>query len=261
MLFDPETFGLAQRSEQLLRSEALGEFAALVSAEPFKSLVEFHTPVCSGIGEVDRELRRIRAHAVSVARSQGLRLGSAGTHPFGLFERQRVTQSVCSPSLCHGSSRSSVTWSRFRLADPLLHRARRPLQPSRRLRWLLDLTDRVMATTWRIPPASVLGCCEPPSTLRPSDRRALPWRRIAHHARAVDQLRPGPPARACRRCARRPGPADPRRRPDVVDPGATRRPRPPRWKREAATSDVVPMWRGYASTWWRLTASSSSVAG
>jgi carboxylate-amine ligase len=91
MLLDPETFGLVQRSEQFLRSEAGGEFADLVSAELFESLVEFHTPVCSDIGEVGRELRRIRAHAVSVARSHGLRLGSAGTHPFGLFERQRVT--------------------------------------------------------------------------------------------------------------------------------------------------------------------------
>jgi carboxylate-amine ligase len=92
MLLDRETFGLVQGSERLLRSEALGEFADLVSAELFESLVEFHTPVCASVGDVARELRRIRAHAVSLAHSHGLRLGSAGTHPFSLFEDQRVTR-------------------------------------------------------------------------------------------------------------------------------------------------------------------------
>jgi carboxylate-amine ligase len=91
MLLDPETFGLAQGSEQILRSEAGGQFAELVSAELFESLVEYHTPVCADIGEVSRELHRIRRHAASVAGAHGLRIGSAGTHPFGLFERQHVT--------------------------------------------------------------------------------------------------------------------------------------------------------------------------
>ena len=91
MLLDPDSLELAQRSEDILTAEASGEFAEMVSAELFESLVEFHTPVCSSIGELDRELHRIRAHAVSVASAQGLRLGSAGTHPFSLFEHQRVT--------------------------------------------------------------------------------------------------------------------------------------------------------------------------
>ena len=91
MLLDAESFDLSQRSEEILRCESLGEFADQVSAELFESLVEFHTPVCAGIGDVARELRRMRAHAVSTASAHGLRLGSAGTHPFSLFERQRVT--------------------------------------------------------------------------------------------------------------------------------------------------------------------------
>ena len=92
MLLDAESFDLAQRSEDILRSELHGDFADLVSAELFESLVEFHTPVCASIADVKRELYRIRAHALSVASAQGLRLGSAGTHPFGLFENQRVTR-------------------------------------------------------------------------------------------------------------------------------------------------------------------------
>ena len=90
MLLDPETFDLVPRAERILAAEAGGEFAANVSPELFESLVEFHTPVCDGIADVDRELRRIRSHAVAAAQAQGLRLGSAGTHPFSLFERQRI---------------------------------------------------------------------------------------------------------------------------------------------------------------------------
>jgi glutamate---cysteine ligase / carboxylate-amine ligase len=91
MLLDAGSLELAQRSEEILRAEARGEHADLVSAELFESLVEFHTPVCAGVGELAAELRRIRAHAVALARSRGLSIGSAGTHPFGLFEDQRVT--------------------------------------------------------------------------------------------------------------------------------------------------------------------------
>jgi carboxylate-amine ligase len=91
MLLDADTFDLVQRVESILRAEAEGEFASLVAPELFESLVEFHTPVCRNVAEVEHELRRVRAHAVGAAGAQGLRLGSAGTHPFSLFEAQRVT--------------------------------------------------------------------------------------------------------------------------------------------------------------------------
>jgi glutamate---cysteine ligase / carboxylate-amine ligase len=91
MLLDARTFGLVQRIESILDAERDGEFAELVSPELFESLVEFHTPVCDDVAGAARELRRLRAHAVALAEAQGLRLGSAGTHPFSLFERQQVT--------------------------------------------------------------------------------------------------------------------------------------------------------------------------
>ncbi|WP_064750357.1 carboxylate-amine ligase [Solirubrobacter soli] len=90
MLLDPESFELVPAAERLLEAERDGEFADRVSPELFDSLVEFHTGVCATIDEVSAELRRVRHHAVLSARRQGVRLGSAGTHPFGLFEDQRV---------------------------------------------------------------------------------------------------------------------------------------------------------------------------
>jgi carboxylate-amine ligase len=91
MLLDAETLDLVPRVESILEAEERGDFAELVSAELFESLVEFHTPVCRTLRDVERELHRLRSHAVTSAAAQGLLLGSAGTHPFSLFERQHVT--------------------------------------------------------------------------------------------------------------------------------------------------------------------------
>src|SRR4051795_4642676 len=91
MLLDARSFDLVQRVESILLAERGGEFAELVAPELFESLVEFHTPVCDSVAEAARELERLRRHAVEAAGTLGLRLGSAGTHPFSLFERQQVT--------------------------------------------------------------------------------------------------------------------------------------------------------------------------
>jgi carboxylate-amine ligase len=91
MLLDADTLDLVQRVESILRAEEHGDFADLVAPELFESLVEFHTPVCATAADVGRELRRLRAHAIATAAAQGMLLGSAGTHPFSLFERQHVT--------------------------------------------------------------------------------------------------------------------------------------------------------------------------
>jgi carboxylate-amine ligase len=53
--------------------------------------VEISTPVCRTAGDIDSELRRLRSYVTEIASSKNLRLGSAGTHPFSLFERQRIT--------------------------------------------------------------------------------------------------------------------------------------------------------------------------
>ena len=90
MLLDPQTLDLAPQAERLLAAEADGEFSARVSPELFESLVEFHTSVCPDVAAAGRELLGLRRHAVGAAEAQGLRLGSAGTHPFSLFERQPI---------------------------------------------------------------------------------------------------------------------------------------------------------------------------
>ncbi|HXQ85674.1 MAG: glutamate--cysteine ligase [Gaiella sp.] len=91
MLLDPESFDLVQHIEMVLDAIQGDELASRINAELMQSVLEIATPVCQTAGDVMRELQTLRAYVRDVARDQGLRVGSAGTHPFSLFERQRIT--------------------------------------------------------------------------------------------------------------------------------------------------------------------------
>ncbi len=91
MLLDAETFDLVQHVDTVLAAVKGHELAAQVNAELMQSVLEIATPVCRTAEDVHEELTRLRSYVCGVARGQGLRVGSAGTHPFSLFERQRIT--------------------------------------------------------------------------------------------------------------------------------------------------------------------------
>jgi glutamate---cysteine ligase / carboxylate-amine ligase len=91
MLLDPESFDLVQHIDTVLASIAGHELEEQVKPELMQSVLEIATPVCRTAGDVDRELRKLREYVTSVAQGQNLRVGSAGTHPFSHFERQRIT--------------------------------------------------------------------------------------------------------------------------------------------------------------------------
>src|ERR671935_166899 len=91
MLLDPETFDLVQHVDTVLTAVQNGEFTERIGPELMQSVVEISTPVCRTAGDIEAELRRLRSYVSEIARGQGARVGSAGTHPFSLFERQRIT--------------------------------------------------------------------------------------------------------------------------------------------------------------------------
>jgi len=91
MLLDPESFDLVQHIEMVLDAIQGDELASRLNAELMQSVLEIATPVCRTAGDVMHELQTLRGYVRDVARAQGLRVGSAGTHPFSLFERQRIT--------------------------------------------------------------------------------------------------------------------------------------------------------------------------
>jgi carboxylate-amine ligase len=91
MLLDPETWDLVQHIDTVLAAVAGSEFEARVNPELMQSVLEITTPVCRTAADVEDELRQLRSYVGGVARDKGTRFGSAGTHPFSLFERQRIT--------------------------------------------------------------------------------------------------------------------------------------------------------------------------
>jgi glutamate---cysteine ligase / carboxylate-amine ligase len=91
MLLDGQTFDLVQHIDTFLAAVAGHELEAQMKAELMQSVLEIATPVCDTTADVDRELRKLREYVASVAAQKSLRVGSAGTHPFSLYETQRIT--------------------------------------------------------------------------------------------------------------------------------------------------------------------------
>ena len=91
MLVHPQTFDLVSGVEELLSDVADSEFADRLKPELMQCVLESGTVVCADIPAAEDDLRAIRGFAARAARTRGMRLGAAGTHPFSLFEDQKIT--------------------------------------------------------------------------------------------------------------------------------------------------------------------------
>ncbi len=91
MLLDGETFDLVQHIDTVLADVSGHELEPRINAELMQSVLEVATPVCHTPADVEQQLRALRTYVRDVASARGMRVGSAGTHPFSLFERQRIT--------------------------------------------------------------------------------------------------------------------------------------------------------------------------
>jgi glutamate---cysteine ligase / carboxylate-amine ligase len=90
MLLDPETWGLAQRADQLLA--VLGDdFEGSCSAETHEAALELTTGPHATVGGAVAELGRLRARLGRDARDLGLATAVAGMHPGAMAEDQQVS--------------------------------------------------------------------------------------------------------------------------------------------------------------------------
>jgi carboxylate-amine ligase len=129
MLLDPETWDLVQHIDAVLAAAGEGRYASRIHAELMQSVVEITTPVCRTPAEIGAHLRTLRGHVGDIARSEGCRFASAGTHPFSLFERQRITAK-----------------DRYRrLVDQLQYIARRELIFGMHVHAAVDTPDKAIA--------------------------------------------------------------------------------------------------------------------
>src|SRR3954468_17742949 len=88
MIVDSETLELVNGIETML--EAVPDAQGEVKPELMESVLEIATTPCRNTGEAGAELRELRAKVAQTASERGLAIGSAGTHPFAMWEDQRI---------------------------------------------------------------------------------------------------------------------------------------------------------------------------
>ncbi len=86
MILDAESLDLVNGVESLLQESAAGE----IKPELMESVLEISTEPCAGPGEAEAQLRALRGQVRASAAERGYAIGSAGTHPFARWERQRI---------------------------------------------------------------------------------------------------------------------------------------------------------------------------
>ncbi len=93
MIVDASTFALVNAIEALLEDTGaahVGREHGDVKPELMESVLEIATKPCATTGEAGRQLRSLRSQVRDTAAGRGLTIGSAGTHPFAMWEDQRI---------------------------------------------------------------------------------------------------------------------------------------------------------------------------
>lgn len=88
MIVDAQTLDLSSSIETMLERD-LG-CPGHVQPELMESVLEVATTPCEGIPEAGEQLRALRRGVCDMAAEHGLAIASAGTHPFALWEEQRI---------------------------------------------------------------------------------------------------------------------------------------------------------------------------
>src|SRR5215213_4787790 len=86
MILDDASLDLSNSIEALLDATSGGE----VRPELMESVLEVATTPVRNTAEAATQLRGLRKAVIRAAGEKGLRIGSAGTHPFALWEEQRI---------------------------------------------------------------------------------------------------------------------------------------------------------------------------
>ena len=86
MILNGESLELVNAIEALLEPAPAGE----IKPELMESVLEISTDPCQTVAEAETQLRALRRQVVDTAASKGMAIGSAGTHPFAMWEDQRI---------------------------------------------------------------------------------------------------------------------------------------------------------------------------
>src|ERR1041385_2324311 len=86
MICDARSFDLVNAIESLLEDAPDGE----IKPELMESVLEISTDPCANTVEAGEQLRALRRQVCETAAAKDLVIGSAGTHPFAMWEDQRI---------------------------------------------------------------------------------------------------------------------------------------------------------------------------
>jgi glutamate---cysteine ligase / carboxylate-amine ligase len=86
MILDAESFELVNAIESLLEPSPVGE----IKPELMESVLEVSTDPCENTVQAGEQLRALRAQVREAAARKNLTIASAGTHPFAMWEDQRI---------------------------------------------------------------------------------------------------------------------------------------------------------------------------
>jgi carboxylate-amine ligase len=86
MILDAESLELVNAVERLLEPAPAGE----IKPELMESVLEIATHPCANTADAGAQLRALRAQVRETAARRDLTIGSAGTHPFAMWEDQRI---------------------------------------------------------------------------------------------------------------------------------------------------------------------------
>ncbi len=90
-IIDPETFELKSNTGGLF-AEGQARLKEEMKRELHAPVIEIGTPICANIQEVRHELTRLRGEVIGLTRHHGLRIASAGTHPFTHWSNVSITE-------------------------------------------------------------------------------------------------------------------------------------------------------------------------
>ena len=88
-IIDPETRELRSHVQELLEAGKVS-LKERVRPEMHQSVVEIGSGICKDIAEVRQDVGEMRTEIVRLAHKQGMRVGSAGTHPFSDWAEQKI---------------------------------------------------------------------------------------------------------------------------------------------------------------------------
>jgi carboxylate-amine ligase len=86
MILDAGSLELVNAIESMLEPAAVGD----IKPELMESVLEISTDPCPGTAQAGEQLRSLRRQVIDTATSKGMAIGAAGTHPFALWENQRI---------------------------------------------------------------------------------------------------------------------------------------------------------------------------